>query len=231
LDKTWHEKQYKKLGFKAQRMYPNEELLRFIGSSFFNIDKNKRKKIKILELGCGSGANLWMIAKENFDAYGIDNSKTSLKLCSKMLNKWECNAKIKLADMLELPYPDRFFDAVFDVLSIIHIPFSKHRILYSEVKRVLKPKGVFFSYQFGEKSFSFKHGWGKKVEKFTIDRINNPNAPYAGNRYLCFPSEKAVHSLLNKAGFQSVSIENVQKTYQNRKVEMQYLSIKATSSV
>ena len=48
--KKWYEESYKKSGFKAQRHYPNEELLRFLGVNFFNkIDKNNRKEVKILE--------------------------------------------------------------------------------------------------------------------------------------------------------------------------------------
>lgn len=227
MSENFAEKQYKEMGFKAQRLYPNEELVRFIGESFFDLEKNKRENIRILELGCGSGANLWMIARENFDAYGIDISETGLKLCAKMLNKWECKATIKLANMLDLPYLSNSFDAVVDVLSLEHLPFSKHGTVYAEVMRVLKPEGKLFSYQLGEKSFSFKHGGGRVIERFTVDAINNPEAPFAGNGLTCFPNEKAVQDILNRSGFQNVNIENVLKTYRNRKINIQFLVIKA----
>ena len=88
LEKTkqWYDASYTAEGFKAQRLYPNEELLRFLGRHFFNsVPKDERKTIRVLELGCGSGANLWMISKEGFDTYGIDISNSAISLASKML--------------------------------------------------------------------------------------------------------------------------------------------------
>jgi len=168
-----------------------------------------------------------MLARENFDAYGIDTSKSVLKLCAQMLKKWNCKAKIKLANMLDLPYPLNYFDAVIDILSLEHVPFSKQGIVYAEVMRVLKPQGKFFSYQLGEKSFSFKNGGGKIIERFTVDAITNPGAPFAGNGLTCFPNEKAVQGILNKSGFKNINIENVLKTYQSRKINIQFLVVKA----
>ena len=45
---------YERLGFNAQRKYPNEELCRFMGRNFFSVLDEKRKGIKILEAGCGN---------------------------------------------------------------------------------------------------------------------------------------------------------------------------------
>lgn len=42
----WNKK-YKELGFNSQRLYSNEELLRFFGKIFFKIPKSERKDIKI----------------------------------------------------------------------------------------------------------------------------------------------------------------------------------------
>jgi len=145
-----YDEQYKKLGFNAQRLYPNEELLRFMGRRFFSIPKNKRRKIKILELGCGSGANLWMIAKEGFKCYGIDISKEGLKLCLRMLRKYRVKAQVLVGDMRKLPYINDFFDAVIDIVSLQHLLFSEHILVYREIKRVLKPEGVFFFLSFGK---------------------------------------------------------------------------------
>jgi len=42
--------------------YPPVPVIRFIAKNFYK-DKN-RKEIKILELGSGTGANLWFCARE-----------------------------------------------------------------------------------------------------------------------------------------------------------------------
>ena len=53
--------------------YPGEELIRFIARNFYAAPN--RKDIRILEVGCGTGANLWFLAKEGFNAFGIDGSQ------------------------------------------------------------------------------------------------------------------------------------------------------------
>ena len=41
--------------------YPGEELVRFIARKYYDVPN--RKVIKILELGCGTGANIWFMAR------------------------------------------------------------------------------------------------------------------------------------------------------------------------
>src|SRR3989344_3258077 len=121
----WYQKSYKKEGFGAQRLYPNEELLRFLGRHFFLIPIQKRKNIKILELACGSCSNLWMIGKEGFKAYGIDFSDVAIRLGKKMLKRWKTNASLTRGNFAALPYESNFFDCVIDVLSLYCVPFEK----------------------------------------------------------------------------------------------------------
>ena len=78
---------YKRYGENYQRKYPNEELCRFIGRKFNNLNKSQKRKIKILEVGCGPGGNLWMLSHEGFDAYGLDISAISIKLKKNLLRK------------------------------------------------------------------------------------------------------------------------------------------------
>jgi hypothetical protein len=61
---TWHDERYRKLGLGAQRRYPNEEFIRFLAGHFFDVPHDERQAIRILEVGSGSGANLWAIARE-----------------------------------------------------------------------------------------------------------------------------------------------------------------------
>jgi ubiquinone/menaquinone biosynthesis C-methylase UbiE len=115
--KSWYDQSYGDYGFAAQRRYPNEELLRFFGRHFFSLPFLRRKAIRVLETGCGSGANLWMIAREGFDAHGIDLSFAGIKLCEQMLSQWQTSATLKVADMTAIPYSDSSFHAVVDVFS------------------------------------------------------------------------------------------------------------------
>ena len=53
--------------------YPPIELVKFIAKNFYS--KEDKKDIRILELGSGTGANLWFCAREGFRVYGIDGSQ------------------------------------------------------------------------------------------------------------------------------------------------------------
>lgn len=135
--------QYREKGIKAQRLYPNEALLRFLGGrGFFSEDNSERK---VLELGCGSGANLWMLAKEGFETYGLDGSREAVELAKVHLaEKWQVNADIRCGIFENLPYDDGMFDVVVDVVSLQHIDIAESKKALQEVYRVLKNGGGIF---------------------------------------------------------------------------------------
>lgn len=219
------EKLYKTQGFDSQRSYPNEALIRFLSANYFNLPRAKRKKIKILELGCGSGANLWMLAKEGFDAYGIDIASTGIKLCKKMLKKWNVFAKAEKGNMRKLGFPDNFFDAIVDVVSVQHVNLKGHSEIYRETYRCLKTGGKLFQWHLGTRSVSFKMGGGKKIDSNTIDAIRNPKVPLSGCGLVCFLTPAVAKKMLKEAGFKNIIIESHIRTYQNRKQKIEYLAI------
>ena len=133
--KDFYEKSYQEHGFNAQRKYPNEEFCRFMGRNFFHISHEKRKDIKILETGCGSGANLWMIAREGFDTYGIDLSAEAILLAQSMLDKHDVNANLSIQNMCNLNFQDSCFDAVVDVFSSYCLSKKEHLVYLQEIKR------------------------------------------------------------------------------------------------
>jgi len=83
----WYEESYSRDGFSAQRLYPNEEFLRFMGRNFFSTPMQERQSKSILEIGCGSCSNLWVVAHEGFSAFGIDLSSQSNRVGSKDVSK------------------------------------------------------------------------------------------------------------------------------------------------
>ncbi|MFL9694705.1 class I SAM-dependent methyltransferase, partial [Aeromonas veronii] len=87
----------------------------------FHLSKKERGECRILEVGCGSGANIWMLAKEGFDTWGIDLSSAGIDLCKQVIASWNVNAQLDVGSMTELPYPDGYFDAIVDVVSMQHL--------------------------------------------------------------------------------------------------------------
>ncbi len=102
--------------------------------------------MKVLELGCGSGAYTIDIAR----AVGQNGTVFSLDIQQEMLDKLESklsknenkdinNVKLILGNAYELPFHDQFIDAILLITVLQEIP-DKHKALI-EAKRVLKNDG------------------------------------------------------------------------------------------
>jgi SAM-dependent methyltransferase len=216
--KEWYEKSYTSSGFSAQRNYPNEELLRFMGRNLFNLPLDKRANIKILEIGSGSCSNLWMISREGFSAYGIDISLQAVELGRKMLDKWCLDgntAELKVASMTDLPYPNQCFDIVVDVFSSYCLNEDEFKICLSEVRRVLKDEGRFFSYTPGKKSDAFlNHKPSNMIDASTLSGISRKGSPFYGNNYPSrFIHPEEYRKLLRESGFEVGYLETVCRSY------------------
>ena len=97
----------------------------------------------ILDVGCGGGINLKRMAQKAKKVYGIDYSIESVKL-SREVN--EDNIKKGKVEVLEgnvqsLPFDDNTFDIVTAFETVYFWPDIKNS--FGEVKRVLKPGGIF----------------------------------------------------------------------------------------
>lgn len=178
--------------------YPNEELVRFIGRIFFKISLQNRKNIRVLEVGCGQGANLWFLLKEGFDTHGFDISTSAVFKAKKRLKDcWNVYAHLTIADMLKIPYKDCSFDIVIDCASIQHITYSLHASVYKEIYRVLKLNGYFWHFHVLEGSIGYNTG--KLIGYKTFKDI--PYGPFAGKGIVTMCSLKDIRTLLLKNGF------------------------------
>jgi SAM-dependent methyltransferase len=224
---------YKAEGFAAQRLYPNEELLRFMGSWYFGVPREERRTIRILEIGCGSGANLWMIAREGFDAHGLDLSAESLALCRRMLDHWGVEAALSCSSMTKIGYPDAHFDAVVDVFSSNCLDERDFGDCLDEVTRVLKPGGRFFSYHPSKGSDVFRDpGPARRIDASTLDGIRRPTAPFAGQAYpfrFIAPDEYAAE--LARRGIATLRNERIGRTYRNGEEYFEFVSLHGRKDV
>lgn len=227
--KNWYEESYKKAGVKAQRRYPNEELLRFLGVNFFDRNIKDRSDIKVLEVGCGSCSNLWMIGRENFDTYGLDLSDESLLLGQEMLENWQVEANLKQGSFLELPYDNDSFDVVVDVFSMNCVDHNGFLTAIKEAYRVLKKGGMFFSYTPSQNSDAFKnYEPAKKIDDFTLSGIYRESSPFSGNHYpFHFWENASYRDALIDVGFSVDYLETVRRSYYQEQDNFEHIVVYA----
>lgn len=99
-----------------------------------------RKYTSVLDMGCGTGAMLEKISKENPEAslYGLDLSENMITEARK---KNIPNAKYIVGDAEDLPYKSEMFDVVICNQSFHHYPNPEKA--FKGVHRVLKKSGIF----------------------------------------------------------------------------------------
>ena len=97
----------------------------------------------VLDVGCGGGININRMAKSAKKVYGVDYSKESVKV-SKDVNRQEIyDGKVEVlqGDVQSLPFEDESFDIVTAFETVYFWPNIEK--CFGEVKRVLKPGGIF----------------------------------------------------------------------------------------
>lgn len=180
--------------------YPSEHIIRFIARNYYNRD---RKNTKILDFGCGTGANTWYLAREGFDTYAFDISECAIE---KMLSKFENeNLKVhaKAMDGLNLDYENDFFDAVVDNVSILCNKANDIKQMYSKVYDMLKDGGKFITVVFNKDTTGY--GTGRKIEEGTYEGIERGRLQGIGYRH--FFDEEEIYDMLSSIGFKNVNVD------------------------
>lgn len=121
-------------------------MIRFVARRFYRAPD--RQAVRLLDLGCGTGANLWYLAREGFDAFGIDGSAVALERAHRRLEQEGLQAHLHQGDILQLPYDSNSFDGVIDCECIYANSSADSRRILHEVERVLKPGAAFLSITF-----------------------------------------------------------------------------------
>jgi len=93
---------------------------------------------RILDSGCGNGRYLPTIKERGGQYFGVDNSEELIRIAkSRYLGE-----NFQVADVLNLPFKDNFFDRIYSVAVLHHIPSKELRLkFFEEAKRVLKKDG------------------------------------------------------------------------------------------
>jgi SAM-dependent methyltransferase len=139
----------------------------------------------VLDVGCGIGYGHPLLIDRIGALTGIDVSEKMIER-ARELNPRVCYASY---GGLELPFPDKNFDVVFAVSVFHHVPLHDRATLVHEIRRVLRPLGVFVIFEHNPRN------------PFTMRVVNN-----------CEFDKDAVlldrcvsEALMATAGFQNVS--------------------------
>jgi SAM-dependent methyltransferase len=126
--------------------YPCEELVRFVARHFYSAPD--RSTVRVLEIGCGPGPNLWYLAREGFSAVGLDGSAVALDRARRRFAEDNLTVELHQGDATKLPFADRSFDLVLDVECFYANTEADTSLILDEVYRVLKPGGRLYSKTF-----------------------------------------------------------------------------------
>lgn len=191
--------------------YPPEELIRFAARHYFRAPQ--RADVRILEIGCGCGANLWFLAREGFGVCGMDGSPSAIAKARERLDEDRLTADLRTGDVVTLAavYGAAQFDAVVDVACIQHNRMAAVARIMAGVQQVLKPGGRFFSMMVADGSYG--DGCGTEVEPGTYRDITE--GPLAGVGHVHFFTLPEIQQLTR--GFVETAVEYSLRTYNDRR--------------
>lgn len=96
---------------------------------------------KLLEVGVGAGTDHLQWARSGLNCYGVDLTDTALEATRIRLQMYGYKSNLQRLDAETLPFPDQYFDIVYS-WGVIHHS-EKPEVIIREIRRVLKPGGIF----------------------------------------------------------------------------------------
>lgn len=144
-DPIW-EKTFRERGWGQ---YPSEEVVRF----YMKYGKPKGSP-RCLDIGCGAGANAWMMAKENGNVICIDGADAFDKLLCETIKKF--TGYIHDWMFCDITQPTSLKLKPFDIMVDCYSLYANHinRIYdaYRQYYDLLKPGGYFLTCFFGSET-------------------------------------------------------------------------------
>lgn len=163
--------------------------------SHYLADRWREKGLtELLDLGCGLGRHSIFFARRGFRVSAFDLSEEGARHLTDWAEREGLDVDVRVADMLEMPYPDGAFDCAFAYHAISHTDSKGIRTILSEIRRVLRPGGEAFLTLCSKESRSFRDAGYPKLDENTV--VKNGGGPEDGVPHF-YAEMKDVPELLN----------------------------------
>ena len=121
----------------------------------------------VLDLGCGMGRHCIYLAKNGFNAIGVDLSREALRMAEAWSRAEKApNILLLRAPMTNLPFGGQCFQCVISVSVLHHAVRTDIECAIREIHRVLEDDGLFLANFLSIKDI--RYGSGQKVEEGTF---------------------------------------------------------------
>jgi len=155
---------------------------------------------KVLDAGCGSGRDVYIMHKAGAHAVGVDLSEGMIKYAREQYKDLEFH----LSDVLTLPFEDDVFDGVWAHGILFHLETEEEvKKALKEFDRVLKKNGVLHVLVKLQKD-------SQKIKIFDDNPDKHP-------RIYRFFQKEELNILLGEAGFESIILETYDENERNPK--------------
>ena len=203
--------------------YPPEEVVRFVARNYYR--HLERARVNILEIGSGTGANLFYLAREGFQAHGLDGSRIALEQAKSRLNKEKLSVPLCQAEAGKIPFADESFDCVLDIECIYANNLVDSKQIIQEIHRVLKPGGTLFSKTFMTGTYGDGNGTLLAGEPHTYVEISE-GVFHKGYGIIRLTAEEQIPELYGI--FNSIEYDYAIRSDNNRKFEVKEWVIHCT---
>jgi len=186
--------------------YPAEELVRFMARNYY---QRSRHQTRVLDLGCGTGANTWYLCREGFDTVAFDGSFSATKKAADCCRELAVSAAFLQSDAGQLPFKDASFDVVVDIGALSANSSKSIKAILAEIYRVLKPNGQLFSSVLFTTSTT---GFGKGIKIDSHSFRNIEYGPVAGLGTIHFFTRREIETVWQQAGFSRPMIDIISRS-------------------
>ena len=152
----------------------------------------KKKKVSVLEIGIGSGANVPFYLSKNFKVFGVDSSNIAIEILKKRYPKIKKNFFSE--DFVKKKFEKEKFDIIVDRGSVsCGNDYSKIKKIISSINLNLKKNGYFIGVDMYSKSSTYyKKKLNKNSSKKNCFTFNE--GPFADMGEIFFFSKKEIRN-------------------------------------